>query len=104
MSKHSKKDNSKRWRCLVAGCNPQLEEASAQAHSESTGHRVAKWPVRSQEGQKLERQRNKTGYYDKYNVGQKSRYYRESIGKLPSSDPIPFSEYIFSDEDFRDEK
>lgn len=63
---------SKRWRCLAAGCNPKLNEATAVAHKESTGHRVAKWPVRSAAGKAKARERNRSGYYDKYNVGAKS--------------------------------
>lgn len=65
--------NEGRWRCLVPGCNPVLDAASAQAHKEKTGHRVAAWPVRSAEGKRRAQIRNKTGYYDKYNVGSKSR-------------------------------
>lgn len=61
-----------RWRCLTTGCNPRLTEATAQDHKAETGHRVARWPVRSAEGQRRARRRNKTGYYDKYNVGAKS--------------------------------
>lgn len=63
-----KKDNSNRWRCLVKGCNPKLYgEEAAVSHKEETGHRVAKWPVRSQEGEKKAAERNRTGYYRKYN-------------------------------------
>lgn len=61
-----------RWRCLMVGCNPVLNETSAVTHSSDTGHRVAKWPVRSAEGKKKARARNKNGYYDRYNVGYKS--------------------------------
>ena len=61
-----------RWRCLVTGCNPRLNEATAQEHKAATGHRVARWPVRSAEGKRRARERNRTGYYDKYNVGEKS--------------------------------
>lgn len=60
-----------RWRCLTVGCNPVLNESTAAEHREQTGHRVAKWPVRSAEGKRRARVRNKTGYYDKYNVGDK---------------------------------
>ncbi len=59
-------------RCLTTGCNPVLNEETAKAHAEATGHRVAKWPVRSAEGQRKAKVRNKTGYYRKYNVGDKS--------------------------------
>lgn len=63
-----------RHRCLIIGCNPHLKDAEAAAdHKAKTGHRVAKWPVRSAEGKRRARERNETGYYDKYNVGAKSR-------------------------------
>lgn len=59
-----------RWRCLIAGCNPKLiGEAAADAHREATGHRVAKWPVRSAEGKRRERKRNRTGYHRRYQGG-----------------------------------
>lgn len=61
-----------RWRCLKTGCNPVLDEAAAAAHSTDTGHRVARWPVRSPEGKRRARARNSGGYYDRYNVGAKS--------------------------------
>jgi hypothetical protein len=61
-----------RWRCLTAGCNPVLDEQKAQAHKDESGHRVAKWPVRSAEGKRRAKARNRNGYYDKYNVGAKS--------------------------------
>lgn len=64
--------NEGRWRCLITGCNPLLNATSAQAHKEKTGHRVAAWPVRSAEGQRRAQVRNQTGYYRKYNVGDKS--------------------------------
>lgn len=67
-----------RWRCLTVGCNPVLHgEDAAEAHREATGHRVAKWPVRSAEGRRRARQRNRSGYYDKYNVGAKARPERD---------------------------
>lgn len=61
-----------RWRCLATGCNPALDEESAAQHRADTGHRVAKWPVRSAEGKRRAAERNRTGYYDRYNVGAKS--------------------------------
>lgn len=61
-----------RWRCLTVGCNPVLDEAAAEQHHDKTGHRVAKWPVRSPEGKRRAKIRNRTGYYDRYNVGAKS--------------------------------
>lgn len=64
---------SARQRCLTVGCNPKLPDLeAAAAHRQETGHRTAAWPVRSKEGQRRARLRNKTGYYDKYNVGAKS--------------------------------
>lgn len=68
----AEKDQPKRWRCLQAGCNPVLNEQAADYHRDETGHRVAKWPVRSEKGKAKARRRNRTGYYDKYNVGAKA--------------------------------
>lgn len=72
-----------RWRCLVKGCNPALDTSTAQHHKSATGHRVAKWPVRSKEGERRARERNRNGYYDKYNVGPKDRLARAQAGHLP---------------------
>lgn len=71
-----------RQRCLTVGCNPKLSDLeAATAHRQETGHRTAAWPVRSKEGQRRARARNRNGYYDKYNVGPKSRSARaEHIG------------------------
>lgn len=66
------REQPNRWRCLRAGCNPILDENSAHTHNQETGHRVAKWPVRSAEGKRRAHIRNRSGYYDKYNVGAKS--------------------------------
>ena len=66
------KSNKGRWRCLTAGCNPVLNESTAKDHAEETEHRVAAWPVRSAEGKRRAKVRNRNGYYDKYNVGHKS--------------------------------
>ncbi len=75
--------NAERWRCLTAGCNPKLaEEIAARRHEAILNHRVAKWPKRSPEGERKARLRNKTGYYDKYNVGSKSYEARKAAGKL----------------------
>jgi len=71
-----------RWRCLVSGCNPVLDAASAEAHQTATGHRVARWPVRSAEGRRRARDRNRSGYYDKYNVGAKSYEQRVDGGYI----------------------
>jgi len=71
-----------RWRCLTTGCNPVLDETLAEEHKKSTGHRVAKWPVRSAKGQKKAAKRNRSGYYDKYNVGEKSYVSRVDNGYM----------------------
>lgn len=69
----AEKTQSNRWRCLKTGCNPLLFGVDqANAHADSEDHRVAKWPVRSEAGKRKARARNKSGYYDKYNVGEKS--------------------------------
>lgn len=60
-----------RWRCLATGCNPILDVSTAHTHNQETGHRVAKWPVRSQDGKRRAHIRNRSGYYDKYNVASK---------------------------------
>lgn len=63
-----------RYRCTVVGCNPQLwGEVDAETHASVNGHRIAKWPKRSAEGERRARQRNRSGYYDRYNVGHKAR-------------------------------
>lgn len=49
-----------------------LDEMSAKVHQFDTGHRVAKWPVRSEAGQRAAEKRSRSGYYDKYNVGDKA--------------------------------
>ena len=69
----AEKNQTNRWRCTVAGCNPVLiGESAAESHRDSKGHRIAKWPIRSEAGKKKAAKRNKSGYYDKYNVGAKS--------------------------------
>lgn len=65
-----------RKRCTVVGCNPILDESTAVEHTEATGHRTANWPVRSAAGERKARQRNRTGYYAKYNTGYKNPYER----------------------------
>jgi len=72
-----------RWRCLTIGCNPVLNEQTAVAHTDETGHRTAKWPVRSKAGRKAAKRRNRTGYYDKYNVGEKSAEARGLVSPRP---------------------
>lgn len=82
-------DNSKRYRCLVSGCNPLLiDKDAADKHKGSTGHRVAKWPVRSTEGEKKAKERNKNGYYKKYNKNSRSSYRANTL--------------VFDDDDNRD--
>lgn len=50
---------SDRWRCLTVGCNPTLKsQRIAEQHRDQTGHRIARWPVRSAEGQQKQRERN----------------------------------------------
>lgn len=82
-----------RWRCLTTGCNPKLNQASAAEHATDTGHRVAKWPVRSAEGKRRARQRNRSGYYDQYNVGAKAPEAR--FGARAGG-----NEYAFGEDDF----
>jgi hypothetical protein len=87
----SERAQPNRWRCLVVGCNPVLlSEADAGTHVDIFGssHRVAKWPVRSKDGQRRARARNRSGYYDKYNVGAKSPQARFA-GSYPHSDTDP---------------
>jgi hypothetical protein len=69
----SERAQPNRRRCLTTGCNPVLHgDDQAAAHTAETGHRTAAWPVRSAEGKRRARARNRTGYYDRYNVGAKS--------------------------------
>ena len=68
----SKEKNKTRHRCLVAGCNPYLENAEKAAeHKNKTGHRTAKWPVRSEEGKRLAKERINGNYYKKYRGAKK---------------------------------
>lgn len=47
-----------RWRCLTVGCNPLLRSQKvAEQHREQTGHRIACWPVRSEEGKRKQHER-----------------------------------------------
>ena len=88
------KPQPNRWRCLISGCNPILNEETAAKHKETTGHRVAKWPVRSADGQAKAQKRNQTGYYRKYNFGDKSPMARGLKGYGGHSgdyEPHPFS-------------
>lgn len=81
-NRHALKAHAQRYRCTVVGCNPELRgERAADAHRDELGHRIAKWPVRSAEGQRRARKRNRSGYYDRYNVGAKSRgRFSSSVG------------------------
>lgn len=48
-----------RWRCLTVGCNPVLKHQKvAEQHRDQTGHRIARWPVRSADGHRKQRERN----------------------------------------------
>lgn len=79
-------ENVDRWRCLIVGCNPKLfGEEAAHDHRSETGHRVALWPVRSEEGHRRAQIRNQTGYYDKYNNARKKK--RSSGKKRPTPAP-----------------
>lgn len=58
-----------RWRCCIVGCNPKLwSMAAAEAHRIDKAHRVARWPVRSAEGERKQRERNRAGYYRRYST------------------------------------
>lgn len=84
------KDNSDRWRCKTRDCNPELYgEAAAQQHRDETGHRVNRWPVRSAEGKRRARNRNKGGYYDKYNRGPKTWAVRSEVIATQRTNGIP---------------
>ena len=98
----SERAQPNRWRCLQVGCNPRLDAASASAHRTATGHRVARWPVRSADGQRKARQRNRSGYYDRYNVGAKSAEARglttrHDRDEWDDYEPHPFSDEAFSE-------
>lgn len=82
----AEKKQADRWRCTTVGCNPVLNEVTAEAHKDDTLHNVAKWPVRSKAGKKKAFERNKSGYYDKYNVGQKSYEARVKSGHIAERD------------------
>lgn len=88
-NRHALKAHAQRYRCTVAGCNPELYgERAAESHRALSGHRTAKWPVRSAEGQRRARQRNRSGYYNKYNTGEKARHPRRgSLGDWGDDHP-----------------
>lgn len=77
-----------RWRCLQRGCNPVLDAETAKEHTQQTAHRTAKWPVRSAAGQRAASRRNRSGYYDQYNVGAKAASVR--LGRGRTRDPDDF--------------
>lgn len=77
-----------RWRCLTVGCNPKLDKDSAANHKAQTGHRTAKWPVRSAAGQRKQRERNAAaGRYKDYGPRSNHDWYADTIH--------PFSEEAF---------
>lgn len=89
----TERNQRNRWRCTVVGCNPvMLNLEMMEMHQAETGHRTAKWPIRSPEGKAKARVRNRTGYYDKYNVGEKSP---EARGLVRGG-----GEYSFGEDDF----
>ena len=80
---------NQRQRCLTVGCNPKLNDPGvARVHADETGHRTAAWPKRSAEGQRRAKERNRNGYYDKYNAGATVRR------------PVIFEETAFGEDDF----
>lgn len=88
----AEKKQPDRWRCCITGCNPKLIGYEvALKHKKTTGHRIARWPVRSADGAVAARERNRNGYYDKYNVGAKSAVVRLGYG----------SDDDYGDDDFR---
>ena len=96
----SERDQHNRWRCTVVGCNPVMRSLEAmEKHQAETGHRTAKWPIRSAAGKAKARRRNKTGYYDKYNVGAKSAEARglSRGGGYGCYEAHPFSDEAFSE-------
>jgi hypothetical protein len=101
--KKNKTNNDNRFRCLVTGCNPVLfGQTAATEHFQKLGHRTAKWPVRSAEGERRAQARNKSGYYDKYNVGPKARSVRlggSPTRETPPSAPVPYEEWCGDDWD-----
>lgn len=83
------------------GCNPvMLSIESMESHQAETGHRTAKWPIRSAEGKRRAHVRNRSGYYDKYNVGEKSRSARLSPRDDVMDDDDFFNETDWGEDDF----
>ena len=78
-----------RQRCTVTGCNPLLTDLdAAAAHRDATGHRTAAWPVRSAEGKRLERKRNRTGYHRKYQLAREERQLNEFIAAFEEDERV----------------
>lgn len=100
----SERNQPGRWRCTVVGCNPVMKSTEVmESHQAETGHRTAKWPIRSVEGKAKAKRRNKTGYYDKYNVGAKTAVARGLTRSGGSDDSDEWDDYEvhpFSDEAF----
>lgn len=93
----AERNQRNRFRCIVVGCNPVLiGQQSATEHGELTGHRTAKWPIRSAAGKAKARQRNRTGYYDQYNVGAKSAVMRGIVRFADDDDG--YADHPFSPE------
>lgn len=91
----TERDQRNRWRCTVVGCNPVMKsEAAKDEHVAETGHRTAKWPIRSAAGKAKARARNRSAYYDKYNVGEKSYEARFGARDIPGGDTA------FGEDDF----
>lgn len=88
----SERAQPNRWRCLAVGCNPKLDETKAAAHARESGHRVARWPVRSAAGKRKAKARNRSGYYDRYNVGAKSAEARGLVSSDHGFDGGPLAE------------
>ena len=100
-SREAEKANANRWRCMVTGCNPILEQDTAEEHNSTTGHKVAKWPVRSKAGHEAAKVRNQSGYYIKYNNGDKTLQARVNGGHMDGK-PSEVVEMDSDDADFAD--
>jgi len=105
----SERKQPNRQRCLTVACNPKLKNVeAAETHRHETGHRTAAWPVRSAAGQAQARKRNRSGYYDKYNVGEKSAVARGLVPTFTVYDewkdehlePGEWGEVAFGEDDF----
>lgn len=91
----AERDQHERWRCTVVGCNPVMKSLEVmESHQAETGHRTAKWPIRSKAGKRKAQKRNRTGYYDKYNVDEKAAEVRLGRRDIPGGDTA------FGEDDF----